>query len=60
MHSVLGHSLFEALFGCKPRVLGLCPQPSSNGKLDEWLKECANVTELFRQHLVRAQVHMKK
>jgi hypothetical protein len=60
MHSALGHSQFEALFGRQPRLLGLFPQPSANGKLDEWLKERANVTELIRHHLTRAQFYMKK
>jgi ribosomal protein L21E len=40
--------------------MGLCPQPSAYGKLDDWLSEHANINELIRQQLVQAQVRMKK
>jgi hypothetical protein len=59
LHSALGRSPFEALFGRQPRLLGLCPQPSAHGKLDEWLTEHTHMNELIKQHLVYAQVRMK-
>jgi hypothetical protein len=40
--------------------MGLCPQPSAHGKLDDWLSEHANINELIRQQRVQAQVRMKK
>jgi hypothetical protein len=59
-HSTLGRSPFEALFGRQPRLMGLSPQPSARGKLDDWLNERANMNELIRPQLVRSHVRMKK
>jgi hypothetical protein len=40
--------------------MGLSPQPSARGKLDDWLNERANMNELIRPQLVRSHVRMKK
>jgi hypothetical protein len=40
--------------------LGLTPPAVAHGKLDDWLTERANMNNLIREHLVRAQHHMKK
>jgi hypothetical protein len=53
-HSALGHSSFEALYGCQPRVFGVCPQPAAGGRLEDWLVERANMDELIKQHMARA------
>jgi hypothetical protein len=41
-------------------LLGIDPPPAADGKLADWLQERAVMTELIRQHLVRAQDRMKK
>jgi hypothetical protein len=60
MHSALGRSPFEALYGCTPHLLGIDPPSAASGKLEEWLAERSNMNDLIRQHLVRAQSMMKK
>jgi hypothetical protein len=59
-HSALGRSPFQALCGRRPRLLGIDPPPAADGKLADWLQERAVMTELIRQHLLRAQDRMKK
>jgi hypothetical protein len=60
LHSSLGCSPFEALYGHQPRLLKLEPPAAGSGDLDKWLQERAIMNTLIRQHLTRAQVHMKK
>jgi hypothetical protein len=49
-HSALGPSPFEALYGRKPRTLGIDPSTTASGNLDQWLRErafapCSNMHE---------------
>jgi hypothetical protein len=60
LHSWLGCSPFEALYGRQPRLLGLEPPTAASGDLDKWLQERAAMNTLIRQYLTRAQVRMKK
>jgi hypothetical protein len=60
VHSSLGRSLFEALYGRHPRVLGLEPLAAAEGQLETWLPERATMTRLIRQHLSHAQHRIKK
>jgi hypothetical protein len=60
LHSSLGHSPFEALYGRQPRLLGVEPPAIASGDLDRWLIERAAMNQLIRQHLIHAQVCMKK
>jgi hypothetical protein len=60
MHSALGRSPFEALFGRTPRLLGIDPPSAASGKFKQWLAERSNINDLIRQHLVCAQSKMKK
>jgi hypothetical protein len=60
-HSALGRTPFEILYGFPPRQLGLdvasaAPVPD----LSAWLSECDLMHQLVRQHLLRAQEHMKR
>lgn len=60
LHSAIGRSPFEALYGYSPRTFGssatdVCSVPS----LEEWLKERQLVTDLIKQHLNKATVRMK-
>jgi hypothetical protein len=59
-HSVLGISLFEALYGHPPRHLGIT-DPTECCVLDlaEWLKQRKFLTTLLQQQLGRAQQRMK-
>ena len=60
IHTALGKSPFEVLYGYTPRQLGisnlqLCSMPD----LERWLKERELLSQLIRQQLVRAQQRMK-
>jgi ribosomal protein L21E len=60
-HSSLGRTPFEVVFGRKPRQLGITS--NSNGAshdLDTWLAQRAEMVEVLRQQLLRAQSRMKK
>ncbi|WVZ77708.1 hypothetical protein U9M48_025546 [Paspalum notatum var. saurae] len=61
LHSALGTSPFEALYGRPPRSLGLvpadlCPVPD----LSQWLQEKEVMNCLLQQHLLRARLQMKR
>ncbi|WVZ54190.1 hypothetical protein U9M48_005028 [Paspalum notatum var. saurae] len=61
LHSALGHSPFEALYGRPPHSLGivpadLCPVPD----LSQWLQEKEIMNRLLQQHLLRARLRMKR
>lgn len=58
-HTAAGTSPFEALYGYVPRSFGVTASASSD-TLEDALKERASMTELLRQHLLKAQVRMKK
>jgi hypothetical protein len=59
-HSVLGISLFEALYGHPPRHLGITdPTECCVPDLAEWLKQRKFLTTLLQQQLGRAQQRMK-
>jgi hypothetical protein len=58
--SSLGCSPFEALYGRQPSLLGLSPPDAAAGNLQTWLTEHALMNQLIRQHLCRAQEHMKR
>jgi hypothetical protein len=60
MHSALGRSPFEALYGRATRLLGIDPPSATSRKLEEWLVERSNMNDLIRQHLVRVQSKLKK
>ncbi|WVZ86941.1 hypothetical protein U9M48_033652 [Paspalum notatum var. saurae] len=61
LHSALGTSPFEALYGRPPRSLGIKPAdlcPVSD--LSQWLQEKVVMNRLLQQHLVRARHRMKR
>jgi hypothetical protein len=60
LHSALGKSPFEALYGHPPRHFGVdivesCVVPD----LQQWLRDRDAVTQLLQQHLTRQQQRMK-
>jgi hypothetical protein len=59
LHSSLGRSPFEVLYGDKPRSLGLSITDAVPTPVADSLQECSVMQELVRQHLVRAQTRMK-
>jgi hypothetical protein len=60
-HFALGRSLFEVLYGCPPRHLGLDITAASEvPSLSDWLHEKDVMHNLIQQHLLRAQEHMKR
>jgi hypothetical protein len=60
MHSAIGISPFEALYGHPLRVFGiLVADTSSMQGLDDWLKERMVMSDLLQQHLHRAVNRMK-
>lgn len=61
LHSTLGRSPFEVLYGQKPRHFGISDLSAHpTGDLIEWLKDRETMTKLIQQHLARAQNRMKK
>ncbi|WVZ69878.1 LOW QUALITY PROTEIN: hypothetical protein U9M48_018599 [Paspalum notatum var. saurae] len=61
LHSAIGTSPFEALYGHSPRHFGVEPiHPVAVGSLSEWLQERALMTAVLKQHLHRAKQRMKK
>jgi hypothetical protein len=59
-HSALNHTPFEVLYGHQPRhfsisVGDVCRVP----ELDQWLQERVLMSQVIKQHLLRAQVPMK-
>ncbi|WVZ53784.1 LOW QUALITY PROTEIN: hypothetical protein U9M48_004680 [Paspalum notatum var. saurae] len=61
LHSAIGTSPFEALYGHSPRHFGVEPtHPAATGSLSEWLQEQALMTAVLKQHLHRAKQIMKK
>jgi hypothetical protein len=60
VHSALGRSPFEVLFGRQPRHFGLStPKDTGDADIDAWIKEREVMVPLIRQHLARAQHRMK-
>jgi hypothetical protein len=59
-HSSLGRTSFEAMYGRQPHLLGLSPPDAAAGNLQSWLTEHALMNRLIKQHLSRAQEHMKR
>jgi hypothetical protein len=60
VHSALGKSPFEVLFGRTPRHFGVSASADTgNQELDAWSKERAIMLPVIRQHLARAQHRMK-
>jgi hypothetical protein len=60
LHSSLGKTPFEVLYGHAPRHFGVdiveaCAIPD----LQQWLRDRADMTELLRQHLDRQNLRMK-
>lgn len=54
-HSALGKTPFEVLYGHPPCHFGIISgDPSSAPELEEWLHDRAVMSELIRQHLLRA------
>jgi hypothetical protein len=61
MHSALGRSPFEVLYGHHPRHFGISAVSAcSSPDLSTWLQECEVMQVLIKQHLHRAQDHMKQ
>lgn len=61
VHSTLGRTPFEVLYGHTPRYFGILvdivvPQP----ELETWLKERELMTKVIKLHLHRAQDRMKR
>jgi hypothetical protein len=61
VHSALGMSPFEALYGYKPKHFGIeTMEPVQSVELSVWLKEKQLMITLIKQHLSRAKLRMKK
>jgi hypothetical protein len=60
LHSALGCSPFEVLYGRKPRSLGLSFDVAAPVALSSWLQERSVMQNLIHQHIIRAQTRMKK
>lgn len=61
LHSALGRSPFEELYGHPPRVLGITPESvGALPDLDAWLKDRASLTDVIKMQLLRAQHRMKQ
>jgi hypothetical protein len=62
LHSALGKSPFEVLYGYSARHLGLSSAVVGEHvpDLNAWLSERSLMQDLVRQHLLRAQVRMKR
>jgi hypothetical protein len=60
LHSALGRSPFEVLYGRQPRTLGISVNNTIPAQLSDWLQERSLMQELVHQHRVRAQARMKK
>jgi len=59
-HSALGRSPFEALYGHPPRHFGISNMNAASvPELEEWLKERDLLSQIIKQHLLRAQQRMK-
>jgi transposase InsO family protein len=58
LHSSIGMSPFEALYGYQPRHFGLDGNFVASGGLSQWLFDRKVVTDLVKQHLNRATVRM--
>lgn len=60
MHSSLGKSPFEVLYGRSPRQLGISVDSTcSVTNLQEWLTERKLMQDLLKQHLERIRLRMK-
>jgi len=60
LHSALGKSPFEVLYGRSPRQLGITPDAAcSVPDLQQWLEERQLMQELLRLHLERIRLRMK-
>jgi hypothetical protein len=59
-HSALGRSPFEVLYGSQPRHLGVPSTATAIPELSRWLEERELMQQLVRQHLLRAQLRMKR
>lgn len=56
-----GRSPFEALYGYPPRHFGVVsPAEIQSSELSSWLTDRPVMTDLVRQHLLRAKLRMKK
>ena len=60
LHSALGKSPFEVLYGSSPRHFGLSPDSAcSQPDLQAWLQDRQLMQTLLRQHLERVRLRMK-
>lgn len=60
MHSALGKSPFEVLYGHSPRHLGITAESTCNvPDLQAWLADRQLMQNLLRQHLERVRMRMK-
>jgi hypothetical protein len=61
LHSALGRSPFEVLYGHSPHHFGIHPAAAiSHQDLSGWLQERSIMQTLVMQHLHRAQERMKR
>jgi hypothetical protein len=61
LHSALGRSLFEVLYGFAPQQFGLhASDDPPISDLTDWLRDRELMSEVIQQHLHRAKHRMKK
>jgi hypothetical protein len=60
LHSSLGCSPFEVLYGGQPRSLGISSDSAIPTSVSDWLQERSNMQDLIHQHLLRAQARMQR
>jgi hypothetical protein len=59
LHSSIGMSPFEALYGYQPKHFGLDEKSTASRGISQWLLDRKVVTDLVQQHLNHATITMK-
>lgn len=60
LHSAIGYSPFEALYGYSPRLLVLPPSDPAESEVSVWSTDRAWMDQLLHHHLCRAKHRLKK